>query len=335
MDLLRFFMYRIIRTFYRKHTLILYYHNICKPEDTEVNVLSPVVPLDIFIRQIDFINKSFNVISLDDCLASIKGETPMPDYSVVITFDDGYANHYKYAYPILHQRGLKATFFVSSAHIGANKLFWWDELDYMIMNSSRRTIDLKGEKANISIPLTSMLKRKQACHVVSRDCFMKATLLRRAEIIDDLRNKTGVNPYEDSDFVDNFACMDYHMVNEMMSSGFTFGSHSANHSILINESYDIQKKEILESTICLEAQGPLHFSYPNGLFDARIKKILISAGFVTGLTTRSGYVRLGDDPYELRRTPADAGYSEFVRRVSGYNLFRRKLKSTLSLPRRL
>ena len=73
---------------------------------------------------------AFNVISLGqfaDCLAS--GRAP-PRNSVVITFDDGYANIYQHAFPVLLELGLPATIFQTVQFAHEQRLFSWDEAEY-------------------------------------------------------------------------------------------------------------------------------------------------------------------------------------------------------------
>jgi peptidoglycan/xylan/chitin deacetylase (PgdA/CDA1 family) len=73
---------------------------------------------------------AFNVISLEafaDCLAS--GRSP-PRNAVVITFDDGYANVYQHAFPVLQEFGLPATIFQTVQFAHEQRLFSWDEAEY-------------------------------------------------------------------------------------------------------------------------------------------------------------------------------------------------------------
>jgi peptidoglycan/xylan/chitin deacetylase (PgdA/CDA1 family) len=50
---------------------------------------------------------------------------------VLLTFDDGYADQFSYAFPILQRYGDVATFFVNVATIGTPRHMRWDEVETM------------------------------------------------------------------------------------------------------------------------------------------------------------------------------------------------------------
>ena len=47
-------------------------------------------------------------VTIHDLLAYVQDGAALPEKPVLLTFDDGYYNNYKYAYPLLKQRGMKA-----------------------------------------------------------------------------------------------------------------------------------------------------------------------------------------------------------------------------------
>jgi len=54
------------------------------------------------------------VIALSDAVSGLRGEGPLPEKSVVITFDDGYRSVYERAFPVLSELGLPATVFLTA-----------------------------------------------------------------------------------------------------------------------------------------------------------------------------------------------------------------------------
>jgi len=60
----------------------------------------------------------FRGVSLREALLYREAHNVWPERSVVLTFDDGYANFYEEAAPTLVERGFTATVFVVSGHVG-------------------------------------------------------------------------------------------------------------------------------------------------------------------------------------------------------------------------
>lgn len=60
---------------------------------------------------------NYRSIGTDDLAAFLAGK-PLPEKSVMITFDDGYLDNYLYAHPVLQAFGLKAVLFVITGWLG-------------------------------------------------------------------------------------------------------------------------------------------------------------------------------------------------------------------------
>lgn len=64
-----------------------------------------------FREHLELFDKSGRVVTGQDIVASQKGQHELPNNAVWLTFDDGYSDHYNYVLPLLHEFGLKGTFF--------------------------------------------------------------------------------------------------------------------------------------------------------------------------------------------------------------------------------
>lgn len=87
------------------------------------------VPPKLFAWQMSYLKKrGFATISFNDLYDHWENGAPLPPRPVIITFDDGYQDNYKFAYPILKARKLRATIFLVSGLIGQTNA--WDTKDH-------------------------------------------------------------------------------------------------------------------------------------------------------------------------------------------------------------
>lgn len=62
--------------------------------------------------------KGLTPISMDQLVAHLQTGLPLPAKPILLTFDDGYAGHYEYVYPLLKKYGYPAVFSIYTAKVG-------------------------------------------------------------------------------------------------------------------------------------------------------------------------------------------------------------------------
>lgn len=68
----------------------------------------------VFERQLQFLKKrNYKTIHLKELYNHLFHGSPIPKKSIILTFDDGYADNYVFAYPLLKKYGFKGTIFVN------------------------------------------------------------------------------------------------------------------------------------------------------------------------------------------------------------------------------
>lgn len=67
---------------------------------------------------------NYHTLNTDEFYEALVNGTPVPDNSVVITFDDQSAENYKAAWPCLQQYGFKATFLIAAEYINPYSIVW-------------------------------------------------------------------------------------------------------------------------------------------------------------------------------------------------------------------
>jgi peptidoglycan/xylan/chitin deacetylase (PgdA/CDA1 family) len=68
--------------------------------------------LERFRRQLDYIQSHYTPISVDDVMEALASPTSrLPENAILLTFDDGYSDHFLNVFPLLDARGIKGCFF--------------------------------------------------------------------------------------------------------------------------------------------------------------------------------------------------------------------------------
>ena len=117
---------RLARSRLVRHGIILGYHRVNSlPWDPFRQAVSP----QNFTEQLAVLRRQANVLSLPELAAAHAGGE-IPPRSVVITFDDGYADYLTIARPRLATHDFPSTLFVATGYIGRE--FWWDTLTRLV-----------------------------------------------------------------------------------------------------------------------------------------------------------------------------------------------------------
>src|SRR2546423_8905789 len=113
--------------------LVLLYHRIadCHPDPYALCV-SP----RHFEEHLEVLHHKLAVVGLDQL-----EDRPDLGLRAAITFDDGYADCFHTALPILNRHNIPATFFLVAGVIGTQRAFWWDELHDIFITGSDRSIE--------------------------------------------------------------------------------------------------------------------------------------------------------------------------------------------------
>ena len=108
-----------INTWAADNAVILLYHHV-SDNTPKLTSVSP----DTFRQHMQYLAENHNVLPLKQVIEALQSKKPLPEKTVVITFDDGYDNIYENAHPILREFAFPYTIFVNPPLIG--------EVDYQL-----------------------------------------------------------------------------------------------------------------------------------------------------------------------------------------------------------
>jgi peptidoglycan/xylan/chitin deacetylase (PgdA/CDA1 family) len=113
-----------------------------------------------FRWQMGFLHRfRYNVLSMDQVLACLNGEHPIPPRAVALTFDDGYENFYEYAWPELSRFGFPAMVYLLSGLIGeASSWYESDARATPMLMDKERILQLREQGVDFGSHGVSHLK---------------------------------------------------------------------------------------------------------------------------------------------------------------------------------
>lgn len=88
-----------------------------------VEAMEDGLDLESLVEQLEYLRvQGFHIVGLDEALAYMEGETNLPENSISITFDGGYADVHTNVLPTLEKYGIKAAFFIAPSLIGNSRV---------------------------------------------------------------------------------------------------------------------------------------------------------------------------------------------------------------------
>jgi peptidoglycan/xylan/chitin deacetylase (PgdA/CDA1 family) len=110
-------------------------------------------------------------------------------------------------------------------------------------------------------------------------------------------------------------CLTWREVRELRQAGMEFGSHTVNHPKLVELAWREVAREVRDSKDQIEqalGEAVATFAYPYAFpqgdraFAGALRGLLAEAGYTCCATTEIGRVKSGDDPFRLKRLPANS-----------------------------
>lgn len=95
---------------------MLMYHYISPlPPNADAIRRDLTIEPELFARHLDRIRDlGYETVTIRNIVEFLNTGTPLPQKPIVLTFDDGYVDHYVYAFPALQDRDMVGTFFIVS-----------------------------------------------------------------------------------------------------------------------------------------------------------------------------------------------------------------------------
>ena len=299
---------RVINRYYYDKILLLTYHRILADENSAQYIQDGMyVNVNIFEKHIKFLKKYYKIIHIKDIPSLINDYKKLNINDkrpyCVLTFDDGWADFYKYAFPIIKKYEVLVTIFLPTSFIGTDRIFWTENVIHLLINR-KKNVSL-NRSDNTTINWIENLTGDIHTNIEYVIKYMKN--MSPEEIIEILQKLH--YRWEVPGIKERIDFLSWEQVNEMALSGYiNYGSHSVSHCILnkLNEEsifreLNVSKELLIKKDLVLKSFIP--FCYPNGGHNDSISRMVKEAGYSLAVTTKNGWNNLSPETniYTLNR----------------------------------
>jgi peptidoglycan/xylan/chitin deacetylase (PgdA/CDA1 family) len=273
---------------------VVMYHYIRDVETTPYKGIRACSIKD-FRRQLDLFVSEWNVISLRDLFACYRTSTRLPERALLLTFDDGYREHYEVALPELSTRKISGCFFVPRAPMRDGKLLDVNKIHLIVSQApafdlvmSRLNQLLTRYRAEYGYPGTLELRARLTPRFsldISEEAFLKALLQyglprgARTRIVSELFDEfVGSNEEE----IASSFYLTEKQARSLLAAGMSIGGHGNMHEWLGHLPAHEQQAEIDEQSRFLDMLGVSQtertMAYPYGSFNADTVQLAEKSG---------------------------------------------------------
>lgn len=279
---------RRVRPLRGREVTVLAYHRVLDIADEKTFRFDPeLVSVSVadFEWQMTYLGRHHDPISFAQLLDALDEKSRLPPRPVIVSFDDGFDDNYRLAFPILKSLGIPATFFLATDYIGQPHTLWFDWLVYLCK---------QARAAGVRLPMPG----EPFSFDESDSADGMARVMRRVFTLPDDERRHLIRSFEDvlnmqhpASGFDESRPMTWEQVQEMAQAGFEFGSHTASHPILTQVGDAALRRELSVSKRILEERLGRSIdvlAYPVGLFDERVRQQTEEAGYRLGISYTSG-----------------------------------------------
>ena len=265
-----------------------------------------------FEAQIDFLRRNYEIITIEELVSSVRSGEELPDRAALLTFDDGYIEHYTNVFPHLHELGIQGCFFPPVATAARGELLDVNRVHFLLAVSNESILakeldTLIAEHAS-HYELLSIQAYREKWSVANRFDTAETIYVKRMlqhVLPEELRNKISKLLFSKYVSIDERAFAEELYLNVeqlrlMQRSGMYVGSHGDSHYWLDRIASDQLADEIDNSLDFLRSVGsPVDdfwvMCYPFGAVSDEVKNALSKRSCAVAFTTEPAVADLSEN----------------------------------------
>ncbi len=299
---------------------VLCYHRISDYYD-DFNLMN--VSVAHFETHMKYLKNHYEVLALEQLICAAEQEDGWNQ--IAVTFDDGYRDVYRNAFPILEKYQIPATVFITTKNIDTTEENWPDWVMRACMQPAvyHDYFDMENELVTIRCYTRNLQERCDFYSAMSEVCARLDTCSRNQQL-QELKSWAGVN----GKGRESRRILSTEEIQMLANSPLiTIGSHTETHSILSWLPLETQFREIKDSKDKLESITGNRielFAYPYGgrnFYDETTMELLKSNGYQMAFTTDTERIDVHTDRYQIPRHAVlnydETNFTNFLNAILG------------------
>lgn len=271
----------------RSTLTVLMFHRVLPVNDPAYAVAERefTFTLDGFRRTLDFVQRHYRAVSLDELQAARLGQRPLPPNPLLITFDDGWRDTLTHAAPELARRGLPAVLFLSSEVVALESPRWWQDALVAALAEPGASARLCTAAGWAEMPKGSVSQALAAYLGAMTEADRQAWLVRHAPgVLGQIGNRQMVTLSE---------------LKAIDAGRLAIGGHGHTHSPLslsLHPEAELQASQRLLDEL---GQGVRSMSFPHGVWSSELAAAARRSGFDWVFTSDAALVDVSRWPNPL------------------------------------
>lgn len=250
-DILSVIPFQLLLKIKGKKLLLPLYHIVSNERIPHVKHRYPYRSIKQFQIDLDFFQKYFSPISLSDLIKCVKGDKEINERSFLLTFDDGYKEVAEIIAPILIKRSLPAVFFINSAFVDNNEMFYRDKASLIIDKME----SIKGGRVLQEISELVMAKSPTVKDIKSA---ILGINYQNKYLIDEAARLLDVD--FERYLIEKKPYLTSSEISDLIDQGFIIGAHSIDHPLFCDLELVDQLDQALNSLSELKRLFPMNYN---------------------------------------------------------------------------
>jgi peptidoglycan/xylan/chitin deacetylase (PgdA/CDA1 family) len=294
--------------------MIVMYHYVRPIADSDYTAIKGR-ETEEFVEQIAYLARHHRIVPMQTVIAALEGDSEaLPENAVVLTFDDGYRDHFSDALPAMRKAGVTGTFFVPECAVTHRRVLDVNKIHFILAKApsaddlaaeiDRRIADSQLNPAEYRRQYWAANRFDPAAVIYVKRMLQHALPVSIRTPLLDALFRQWVSA-DEADFAARLYMSEAEL-KEALAEGMLVGAHGSNHLWLDRCDSATQHTEIDRSAAMLERLGvpasSWTFCYPYGAYNQDTLALLRARGFRCGVTTEVDLVRIpGCDPLLMPR----------------------------------